>query len=98
MATIYSASIDVNKINKEKLFKGEKGTYLNVSIVVNDEEDQYGNIVAITENQTKEEREAGEGKVYLGNGKQVWSSDGNSASKQASEKPQVEEEGDTLPF
>ena len=71
MATIISASIDVTKIPKEKLIKGEKGTYRNVSVIVNDES-RYGQNVGITVGQTKEEREAKEPKTYIGNGKVVW--------------------------
>ena len=58
MAQLISASIDVTKISKDKLVKGEKGTYLNITISINDEVDQYGNQAGIYESQTKEEREA----------------------------------------
>ena len=32
MSRLIKASIDVNKIKKEHLFKGEKGTYANIDI------------------------------------------------------------------
>lgn len=103
MAQLFSASIDVSKISKEKLVKGEKGNYLNVTISINDEEDNYGNVLTITESQTKEERDAKAKKNYLANGKLVWSSDGGSTAKQsgstskaAPATPTVEEEN--LPF
>lgn len=102
MAQLFSASIDVSKISKDKLVKGEKGNYLNVTISINDEEDTYGNVLTITESQTKEEREAKAKKNYLANGKLVWSSDGGSTAKQGGSKPasapapSVEEEN--LPF
>lgn len=72
MAQLISASIDVTKITKSKLYKGEKGTYLNITISVNDEVDQYGNQVGIIESLTKEENDAKAKKNYLGNGKIVW--------------------------
>lgn len=102
MAQLFSASIDVSKISKDKLVKGEKGNYLNVTISINDEEDAYGNVLTITESQTKEERESKAKKNYLANGKLVWSSDGGSTAKQSGSTskpaptPTVEEEN--LPF
>lgn len=58
---IYRGKIDVTKIPKDNLFKGEKGTYLDCSIVVSDEEDQFGNTVSLSTGKNKEER------IYLGN-------------------------------
>jgi len=81
MAQLFSASLDVSKISKDKLIKGAKGNYLNITISVNDEADQYGNVLSIYESHTKEEREAKEKKNYIANGKLVWSSDGGSTAK-----------------
>ena len=71
MAAIISASIDVSKLPKEKFVKGKKGVWYNFTISINDES-KFGNNVALTDSQTKEEREAGKPKDYLGNGKVVW--------------------------
>ncbi len=70
MSKLITASIDVTKLVKEKLVKGKKGTYANLTIWVNDELDQFGNDVSIQQSLSKEEREAGVAKIYLGNGKQ----------------------------
>ena len=72
MAGIINASIDVSKLPKEKFFKGKKGVYYNFTITVNDESNQFGQNVTITDSQTKEEREAKVQRNYLGNGKIVW--------------------------
>ena len=65
-----SASIDVTKIDKEKLVKGKKGTYLNITAFVDtDTKDQYDNNGMITQSTTQEEREAGTRGVILGNTK-----------------------------
>ena len=64
---ILKGSIDVSKIDKSKLIAGKKGTYLNVSIMVKDDLDQYGNIGMIIQDTTKEEREAGVKGAILGN-------------------------------
>ena len=71
-----NASIRVDKLPKEKFVKGKgDAVYYNMTISVSDET-RYGNNVAITDSQTKEEREAKKPKNYLGNGKVVWT-DGN---------------------
>jgi len=71
MSTIINASLDLTKIEKSKIIKGKKGSYINVTMFVNDEVDQYGNNASIIISQTKEEREAKAPRVYLGNGKTV---------------------------
>jgi hypothetical protein len=64
MSKLINAKIDVKKINKDLLFKGEKGTYLDLSIWINDNPDKYGNDISIEQRTAK-----GETKIYLGNGK-----------------------------
>ena len=71
MATIINASIDVTKIPKESLVVGKKGTYANVTVFINDET-KFGNNTSIAMSQSKEEREAGDAKIYLGNGRVVY--------------------------
>ena len=69
MATLISFSIDCSKISKNKL---EKGKYLKLTASLNDEPSQYGTNVSVWEDQSKEHREAGHKKNYLGNGKVFW--------------------------
>ena len=66
-----SFSIDVTKIDKSRLFKGEKGTYLDLTTFIEvDEQDKYGNNGFVAQSMTKEEREAGAEKTaILGNSK-----------------------------
>lgn len=80
MAQLISISIDVTKIRKERLYKGEKGTYLKLTVSLNDEADQFGNTVSAYEEQTKEERESKASKNFLGNGKVFWSSEKRAAT------------------
>lgn len=96
MAKIISASINLSLIDKTKIVKGNKGSYYNVQIVVNDEPDQYGKDCAIRNNLTKDERDAGVKPTYLGNGKTVWSNEGQ--AKQAPENSESEPTADDLPF
>ena len=80
MASIIKASIDLNKIPKEKIFVGKKGKYLPITITLNDELDQFGNQGPVVVEQTKEERDAKAPKTYLGNVKVVWT-DGNNVER-----------------
>lgn len=64
MSKLLQAKIDVTKINKDLLFKGKKGTYLDLNIWINDQPDQYGNDCSIAQKTKK-----GEATNYIGNGK-----------------------------
>lgn len=65
--------IDVNKINKEKLYKGEKGTYLNL-VLIPTPNSQYSDYMVV-ESTTKEEREQGVKGEMLGNAKNLQKSE-----------------------
>ena len=73
MSKLYNGSICLSDIPKEKITTSEKNgkKYLNFNLWVNDAEDQYGNIGSLNVSQSKEEREAGQKKVYFGNIKEV---------------------------
>jgi len=63
-----SVRVDVTKIDKERLYKGKKGTYLDlVTFVDLDNRDQYDNNGFISQSTTKEERESGVQTPILGN-------------------------------
>lgn len=63
-----AVKIDVTKIDKERLFKGAKGTYLDATVFVDlGEADQYGNHGMITQDVSKEERQSGTKGAILGN-------------------------------
>jgi hypothetical protein len=64
MSKLITAKIDVLKISKELLFKGTKGTYLDLIIWQNDTPDQFGNDFSIQQ-RTKQ----GDPKIFLGEGK-----------------------------
>ena len=93
-----SASIDVSKIDKTKLIKGEKGTYLNITAFVNlDEKDQYDNNGMITQSVTADEREAGTRGVILGNSRVFYTGESSKPESSSKKEVVVEEEAD-LPF
>lgn len=85
-------SIDVDKIDKSRLYKGKKGTYLKLTVALNDEEDAYGNNVSAWEEQTEEERNNKDKKNFLGNGKVFWTNENNT------QPVAKDSETDDLPF
>tara|TARA_B100000767_G_scaffold157827_1_gene148290 strand:+ start:964 stop:1272 length:309 start_codon:yes stop_codon:yes gene_type:complete len=102
MASIINASINLNNIDKTKIIEGKKGKYLPISIVINDEADQFGNQGPITIAQSKEEREVKTAKVYLGNVKVVWTNGDNVAAAprdgQQAPAQSLAPQPDDLPF
>ena len=89
-----SVRIDVTKIDKERLNKGEKGTYLDLTTFVDTaEQDQYENNGFISQSVDKEEREKGVQPPILGNVK-VFYTDGESAPVQSNSAPITED----IPF
>ena len=78
-----SLKIDVSKIDKARLFSGQKGTYLDATIFVELAElDQYGNSGMITQDVTKEEKAQGVKGNILGNGKVFWVENGQAPQPQ----------------
>ncbi len=86
-----SIRLDVTKIEKERLYKGEKGTYLNC-IMIDTPESDYGDFMIVQE-VSKEEREAGTKGTILGNGKIFVKREQN----EPNQEPQTDE-GNDLPF
>jgi len=64
-----TGKIDVSKIDKTRLYKGEKGNYLSITLIPTPN-GQYGDYM-IVEEVTKQEREAGKKGTILGNAKNV---------------------------
>lgn len=108
MAEILSFSIDLSKIDKSRIKEvtkkdGSIGKYYGVTVTINDEQDQYGNIASMADEQTKEERENKAKRNYLCNGKRVWSSNPtstqNTVSQQAPDASTLpSEDNQDLPF
>ena len=69
MSQLFNGSICLTDIPKDKITTSEKNgkKYLNITVWLNDDADQYGNIGSLQVSQSKQERESGEKKVYIGN-------------------------------
>lgn len=89
---ILALKINVSNIDKSKLFVGEKGVYLDATLLYRDVPDQYGNNGMIVQQVSKEQRLAGEKGAILGNAKVI--EGGQSAVPQAEAAKKIE----ALPF
>ena len=77
-----SVKIDVTKIDKALLYKNEKGAYLNATVFIDvDTPDKYGNHGMVTQDVSKEAKDAGEKGPILGNVKIFWKDSGYTPSK-----------------
>ena len=97
MSALVSFSIDVTKIDKNKI---KDGKWLNLTLSIDDQTNQWGQNASCYHAQSKEEREAKANRTYLGNGKVVWN-DGN--IKNAEQQPHsasttIDNAQDDLPF
>lgn len=104
MASIINFSLDLTKIPKDKIKvvqkkDGSQGKYLDLTLTLNNELDNYGNNGPVVVSQSMEERESKVAKVYLGNAKIAWTDGQNVGpapknNNQADNKPTEE----VLPF
>ena len=86
-----SIKLDVTKIDKQRLFSGQKGTYLDATVFIDiDELDQYGNSGMITQDVSKEEKQNGVKGNILGNVKLFWKDE--SLKKQEYQPPQQQQQ------
>jgi len=94
---IIKCKIDVSKINKAYLFKGAKGTYLDITLLENrDGVDQYGNSFMVVQDVSKADREAGIKGAILGNGKVMETKGGQ--PKQSAPAQSADDGNSDVPF
>lgn len=104
-----NVKIDVTKIDKQRLFAGKKGTYLDATVFVDvDNKDQYDNNGMITQDVTKEEKDSGVKGPILGNVQVFWRDDNNNnrhannqamgRSEPAPQHPAPDNFNDDIPF
>jgi len=102
-----SLKIDVTKIDKARLFNGQKGTYLDATAFIDlDQLDQYGNSGMVTQDVSKDERAQGVKGNILGNSKVFFKDNGQPTQQgyqqpvqqSAPQAPQQEPFDDDIPF
>ena len=67
-----TGKIDVTKIDKASLYRGKKGTYLDL-VLIETPNDKYGNDYMIKQDIPKARRDAGEQGPIVGNAKLIGS-------------------------
>jgi len=96
--------IDVTKIEKARLFTGQKGTYLDATVFIDvDEKDQYDNNGMITQDISKDEKDNGVKGAILGNCQVFWSDQAQSSSSHApplaqAPAPSIDGMDELIPF
>lgn len=109
MGVLVGLKLKVDKINQEKIFKGKKHDYYDVTLSINDKTSDFGTNVSLFESQTPEEREAKKERNYIGEGKVFWTDgkvevakpkkkEGGSPHQAYSEPQGVIDSNDDLPF
>ena len=72
MSKLYKANICLSDIPKEAITVASNGKlYLSCDLWINEEKNKYGNIGSLSIEQTKEQREKQERKVYVGNIREI---------------------------
>ena len=94
--------IDVTKIDKALLFEGKKGTYLDATVFVDvDTKDQYDNNGMITQDISKEQKDAGGQGNILGNVQVFWNDGAKPQQQQTQQAPPTNSRNDfddDIPF
>ena len=101
-----SIKIDVSKIDKARLFKGAKGTYLDLTTFIDtDNPGQYGDHGFISQSVSKEEREQniqgnilGNCTVFFGLPQKQAPQQQQQYQQQAQQQPTADEYDDDMPF
>ena len=102
-----SFKIDVTKIDKSRLFKGAKGTYLDLTGFIDmDNPGEHGDHGFLTQSPTKEERAQkvqmpilGNSKVFWKDGQQQAHNNGMQQAQQAQQPaPEPDNFNDDIPF
>jgi hypothetical protein len=96
-------SLDLGKIDKAAIFESPKTgkKYLNLTLLLRDEKDQYGNDGFVVQKISKERKAAGERGPILGNGKIIdWDAPREERGSKPSYSPQIvgNDDSDIIPF
>lgn len=94
-----TAKINVMKIEKARLFKGQDGTYLDITLIPTPN-GKYGDYMVV-QSISKEERESGKKGIILGNAKIIGAKPAQSSAPPPSGQSSSElglSDGSDLPF
>jgi len=101
MAKMMGVNLNLSAIDKSKIFKGKKGSYIKLTLSINDQANDWGDNVSVWEEQSKEDRDAKVQRTFVGTGKVFWESDapsGGQAQPQSGGQANIPVDEDSLPF
>lgn len=79
---------------------GDQGKGISITLSINDDSNQWGQNVSSYVSQSKEQRDAGKEKFYVGNGRVFWENGkitkGEKPEEQQASTPPVESSGDDI--
>ena len=95
MNKLLIGKINLSKIDKTKLFKGEKGMWMDIAVWFSEEPDKFGNSLSIQQSTKKDEPKIylGEAKFYVPKEAKITAKEGFVKASKANEKPD-----DSFPF
>ena len=92
-----SIKLDVTKIDKTRLFKGQKGVYLDLTTFIDLKgEDQYGNHGFVSQSVSKEEKNNGVQTPILGNCKVFYTDEQRQSAPE--QQPVPDDMNSGIPF
>ena len=74
------------------------GTYKNYTLSINDNNNEYGQKVKMYKEQTKEERESGKPRNYIGNGRIFWTDGKITVAEKLEQSTAAATQDESLPF
>lgn len=95
---IIRLNIDVTKLNKQRLHKGAKGTYANLTVLLKDAPDQYGNDGMIVEDVSQEERQNGVKGAIVGNARIAGQKPKAQSAPTPAPSSAADDDFDSIPF
>ena len=99
MGHMMNLRLNVAALPKDKMVQGAKGTYIDLTIKIDDQENEYNQSVSSWVAQSEEERLQKRNRVWCGNGRVFWSTgDPLPCVKKNESKENKKEEDIDLPF
>lgn len=98
MGHMMNLRLNVAALPKDKMVKGAKGVYIDLTVKIDDKENEYNQSVSSWVSQAEEEWKENKPKVWTGNGRVFWTTgDPLPCIKKKEEQEETKEDID-LPF
>lgn len=92
MGALINFKLELHKLDKAKIIKGKKGNYYDLTISLGEETDQFGHNVKGFDVESKEDRQAGKPRNYVGNGRVFWTDGKVTTAERKDSAPQQQQQ------